>query len=188
VDDAFSETGVMKMSLGGIKFSEKLVHVSHCVLSLSDRSFVHLIERIAEKHINIPFLCTGALRSTFCIAAADFVFLEKLLDSHTSPGKQTHLQTPADPALRDQLQITHSVGTLTLFPHRRSLVMLGQVVEILGQAGIVIHSLCTSISAVALNLDFHLLDPAVEVLEKIVELPDNHAPFRPEFSVKQISL
>jgi len=178
----------MKISLGGIKFSEELVHVSHCVLSPSDRSFVDLIERIAEKRINMPFICAGAMRSTFCVAAADFVFLEKLLDSHTQPSKQTCLKPPADPAVCDQLQITHRVGTLTLFPHRRSLVMLGQVVEILGQAGIVIHSICTSISAVALNLDFHLLDLAVEVLEKIVELPDNHAPFRPEFSVKQISL
>jgi hypothetical protein len=65
--------------------------------------------------------------------------------------------------------------------------MLGHIVAILGQSGIVIQSLCTSISALAINVPYHLLDTAVEVLEKIVELPDNHAPFRPEFSVRQIS-
>ncbi len=188
MDDAFSETGAMKINLGGIKFSEELVHVSHCALAPSDRSFVNLIEHIAKKRINMPFVCTGGQYSTFCIAAADFIFIEKLLDPDTSPREQPYKQPTADHARRDQLQITHRVGTLTLFPHRRSLVTLGQVVAILGEAGIVIHSLCTSISAVALNLDFHLLDLAVEVLEKIVELPDNHAPFRPEFSVKQISL
>lgn len=192
MDDSVAETGAMKISLGGIKFSEELVHVAHCACSPSDRSFIHLMERIAEKRINMPFICAGAIggttRSTFCVAAGDFVFLSRLVDSQTLSVEETDPQSSIGLPSRDQLQITHQVGTLTLFPHRRSLAILGHVVEVLGQAGIAIHSLCTSISALALNLDFHLLDHAVEVLEKIVELPDNHAPFRSEFTVKQISL
>lgn len=181
----------MKISIGGIKFSEELVHVAHCGFSPSDRSFVDLIERIAENRINLPFVCAGAdgdeSHSTFCVAATDFAVVERLLYTEPSRSQEKYQQQPVALSTGNQLQITHGVGTLTLFPHRRSLAMLGHIIEILGQAGIVIHSLCTSISAMAINVDYHLLDLAVEVLEKIVELPDNHAPFRAEFSVRQIA-
>jgi len=111
-----------------------------------------------------------------------------LLAANSMPCDTEHPRSPNGASLCDQLQVIHGVGTLTLFPHRRSLALLGRVVEILGQSGMSIHSLCTSISALAINIDFVLLDQAVEVLEKIVELPQNHAPFRPEFWVRQISL
>ncbi len=182
----------MKIGIGGIKFSEELVHVTHNILFPSDRSFIDLIERIAEKRINMPFVCAGAIGGetvgTFCIAATDFVFLEKLLDSHPPLIDPACRQPSVGLSLRNQLQIRHGVGTLTVFPHRRSLAMVGEIIKMLGQAGIVIYSLCTSISAVAINICYKSLDPAVLVLGKKLELPDNHAPFRPEFSVTQVSL
>jgi hypothetical protein len=191
IDDFLSETDGMKTSIGGIKFSEELVQVAHCVISPFDRSFVDLIERIAEKRINLPFVCAGTVgdesHSTFCVAATDFALVEELLYAQPFLSEEKYQQPSAGLFTRNQFQVTHGVGTLTLFPHRRSLAMLGHIVEILGQSGIEIHSFCTSISAVAINVDYPLLDRAVEVLERIVELPDNHAPFRPEFSVRQIS-
>jgi hypothetical protein len=189
VDDFFSGTDQMKIGLGGIKFSEELVHVSHRALQPSDRSFVDLLERIAEKRINLPFVCAGAvgneIHSTLCIAATDFALFTRIVDTSLN-CEDTYSKTSGLPFGR-QLQVIHGVGTLTLFPHKRSLVILGLVVEILGKSGVVIHSLCTSISALAINVDYRILDLAVEALEKSFELPDNHAPFRPEFSVRQIS-
>jgi hypothetical protein len=190
VDYLFSGTDQMKIGLGGIKFSEKLVHVSHRALQPSDRSFVDILQRITEKRINLPFVCAGAvgneIHSTFCIAATDFALFASIVDIPLG-CEDTRSQPSSGLHLGEQLQVIHGVGTLTLFPHRRSLAILGLVVEILGQSGITIHSLCTSISAVAINVDYRLLDLAVEALEKSFELPDNHAPFRPEFSVRQIS-
>ncbi|MBU1565951.1 MAG: hypothetical protein KJ630_10025 [Proteobacteria bacterium] len=181
----------MKISIGGIKFSEELVHVTHRALSTNDRSYVDLIKRIAEKRINMPFVCSGglgaAMHNTFCVAADDFLIVARLFDTPPILCERAGQQLSSRLSLVDQLQIIHGVGTLTLFPHRRSLTMLGQIIDILGQYGIIIHSLCTSISAIAINVDYQLLDQAVEALEKIVELPENHAPFRPEFSVRQIS-
>jgi hypothetical protein len=181
----------MKIGLGGIKFSEELVHVSHRAVSLSDSSFADLIGRIAANRINIPFACSGAyggeVLSSFCIAAADFSSVERLLETVPQIDGPASTASATGLARCEPLKIIRSVGTLTLFPHRRSLALLGRIVEILCQSPIVIHSLCTSISALAINVDYHLLDLAVEVLDRIIELPEDHAPFRPEFSVRQLS-
>lgn len=182
----------MKIGIGGIKFSPELVQYTHHALSPADRSLADLLKCLTERRINLPFLCTSSARggthSTFCVAAGDVNQVEMLLAANSMPCDTEHPRSPNGASLCDQLQVIHGVGTLTLFPHRRSLALLGRVVEILGQSGMSIHSLCTSISALAINIDFVLLDQAVEVLEKIVELPQNHAPFRPEFCVRQISL
>ena len=176
----------MKIGLGGIKFSEELVHITHCTLSPSDSSFTDLLHRLVEHRINLPFVCTGragaAIRSTFCVAAGDFTLVERLLSASPLSEQGSHR-----PGLDQQVTIIHRVGTLTLFPHRRSLALLGRVIERVAASGMVIHSLCTSISALAINIDYQLLDRCVESLEDIVHLPENHAPFRPEFCVRQIS-
>ena len=181
----------MKIGIGGIKFSEELVHVSCRAVSPSDSSFAGLIKGIAANRINIPFVCSGCygeeVLSSFCIAAVDFLALERLLETLPLADEPANPLSSAGLLNLQTLTITRPVGTLTLFPHRRSLTLLGRIVEILGQSGIGIHSLCTSISALAINIDYPLLDQAVEVLEKIVELPEDHAPFRSEFCVRQIS-
>lgn len=180
----------MKIGLGGIKFSDELVHVTHRAISPADGSFIELLQHLSMRRVNLPFVCTSTggaeMHSTFCVATADFAVIASFLDGF-SPQAEQVCQSSVGLSLRDRLKIIPRVGTLTLFPHRRSLVLLGRVVEILTEAGIVIHSLCTSISALAVNIDYLLLDRAVDVLGKIVELPDNHAPFRPEFCVRQIS-
>ncbi|MFH0785586.1 MAG: hypothetical protein V2B20_27075 [Pseudomonadota bacterium] len=182
----------MKIGIGGIKFSEELVHVSYCAVAPTDSTFTDLVKRIAENRINISFLCSGMygdeILSTFCIAVTDFSSLARIIGNRPSLGEETKCRSTYDLFNNECLKITQHVGTFTLFPHRRSLALLGRIVEILGESGITIHSLCTSISALAINIDYPLLDLAVEVLGKIIELPDDHAPFRSDFCVKQVSL
>lgn len=197
MDDYLSEIDETKIGIGGIKFSPELVHYTHHAVSPDDRSLADLLRRLAERRINLTFICSSAVgdvgHCTFCVAAGDFDQVEMLLDANPPLGRQAPLCSlggrsgPGGPSLREQLQILRGVGTLTLFPHRRNLALLGRVVEVLAKSGIVIHSLCTSISALAINIDYPLLDQAVEVLERITVLPDNHAPFRPEFCVEQIA-
>ena len=197
MDDYLSVSGEMKIGIGGIRFSPELVQYTHHAVSPADRSFADLLRRLAEHRINLSFACTGVVgetvHSTFCLAAGDFAAVEMLLDAepsqdeHPSRRPQDGAGDPGGPSLRARFEIIHRVGTLTIFPHRRSLLLLGRVVETLARAGIAIHSLCTSISALAINIDYLLLDRAVEALDKIVELPDNHAPYRPEFCIRQIA-
>ncbi len=197
MDDYLPEIGETKIGIGGIKFSPELVQYTHQAVSPVDRSLADLLRRLSEHRINLPFMCSSvagdAIHSTFCVAAGDFAQVEMLLEANPLQSEPAPLFSlggvpgPGSLSLRDQLQIIRGVGTLTLFPHRRSFALLGRVVEILGKSGLVIHSLCTSISALAINIDYPLLDLAVEVLERITELPDNHAPFRSEFCVRQIN-
>ena len=193
VDDYPIEIGVMKIGIGGIKFSEELVQVSLCTLLPATNSglLVELIGRITEKRINIPFVCSGRHGRnslyTFCVAAADFQAVAGILENWLPPEENESFPFDEYSPRFNTLQIVQQVGTLTLFPHKRSLGMLGLAVEVLTSAGIAVHSFCTSISALAVNIDYHRLDAAALVLRGIFELPENHAPFRPEFCVRQLS-
>jgi hypothetical protein len=175
----------MKIGIGGIKFSGELVQISQRALLPSDASFVDLLRDITAARINIPYGCSSVygneIVNTFCVAVADFVTLERLLQNRSKLLSAVGRSSGDDPT------IIRRVGTLTIFPHRRSFAMLGRIVAILDKSTIRIYGLCTSISAIAINIDYQLLDSAAEVLKEIVELPDNHAPFRPEFCVRQVS-
>lgn len=189
--DAYSnETEEIKIGIGGIKFSPELVQYTHHSCLPADELFVGFLGRLTEKKINLPFLCScsvgDGVRSTFCVTAIDAPRVEMLINDGISASGR-NWRSLEGVSLHDQMEIVHRVGTLTLFPHRRSLMLLGRVVEILGQSEIAIHSLCTSISALAINIDYLLLDQAVDELRKIIELPNDHSPFRPEFCVRQIS-
>lgn len=189
--DAYcNETEEIKIGIGGIKFSPELVQYTHHSCLPADEVLVDFFRCLTEQKINLPFLCScsvgDGVRSTFCVSANDAPRVEMLLTDGISVGDRK-LRNPEGVSLRDQMEIIHRVGTLTLFPHRHSLMLLGRVVEILGKSEIAIYSLCTSISALAINIDYLLLDQAVEELLQLIELPNDHTPFRPEFSVRQIS-
>lgn len=185
-----NETEEIKISIGGIKFSPELVQYTHYCSRPAEDLLIDFFRCLTEQKINLPFLCAcsvgDGVRNTFCLTANDAPRVEMLLNADVSAGGR-NWRTPEGVSLRDQMEIIRGVGTLTLFPHRRSLILLGRVIETLGESGITIHSLCTSISALAININYLLLDQAVEELRKIVELPNDHAPFRPEFCVRQIS-
>ena len=119
--------------------------------------------------------------------AADFQAFERILENLPPLEEKGRFCFDESSPQYTTLQIVHQVGTLTLFPHKRSLDMLGLAVEVLISAGITIHSFCTSISALAVNIDYHRLDSAAAALRRVFELPENHAPFRPEFCVRQLS-
>jgi hypothetical protein len=174
-----------RIDVGGIKFSPELVQYTCRQVAIADRSLPVVLRQLAGRRINLTYFCSGRdgdlLRSTFCVAAAAALEVDALLaavpvdagDVAGRPGTE-------------RIERIAGVGTLTIFPHRRSPALLGRVVASLAEAGIAVHSLCTSISALSVNIDFPRLDEAVAVLGAIVDLPEHHSPFRPEFSITQI--
>jgi hypothetical protein len=46
--------------------------------------------------------------------------------------------------------------------------------------------MASSISAIAVNTEFNALDSIAEKLQTEIILPENHAPFRQEFHLKEI--
>lgn len=174
-----------RIDIGGIKFSPELVQYTCRQVASTDGSLPALLRQMAERRINLSFFCSGRdgelSRSTFCVAAVDAAAVDRILDGLPSGD-------PGDPGRpwTERVERIARVGTLTVFPHRRSPALLGRVVAALAEAGIAIHSLCTSISALSVNIDFPQLDEAVALLGAVVDLPEHHSPFRPEFSITQI--
>ncbi|MBW1635414.1 MAG: hypothetical protein JRJ68_03970 [Deltaproteobacteria bacterium] len=165
-----------KISIGGIKFSEELVQVSLLKAGESKSSFGDLLQLLSEKKINITFLChsAGSLhsKSSFCVGCIDFATVQEILDF---------------PSLASlDIEVIRSVGTITLFPHRNSLHLLGLILNVFGKFDFPVYSLSTSISAIAVNTAYSDLARIADKLQDVVFLPDNHAPFRKEFRLKEI--
>ena len=165
-----------KFSIGGIKFSQELVHINVSPGKLSDFSFSDLLHCIAEKKINIPFISHATTpeydKVAFCLTNEDFDLLQSILNSSFNSPR---------------IRITKRVGTLTIFPHKNNFLLLGNIISLFGKYNFPLYSLSTSISAIALNTDFMQLDNVVEKLDALIMLPENHAPFRQEFCLKQMN-
>lgn len=165
-----------RIRIGGMKFSEELAHVTVVRPCRQEDPFAHLLHQLADRHINIPFIChsqeNSQTQSSFCVAREDLGRVREIL--------------PCALASDDSVRILTSVGTLTLFPHRNSFQLLGFILQTFAENDYPVHSLSTSISAIALNTDFHHLDDIADKLAEIVILPENHAPFRQEFRVTQL--
>ena len=165
-----------KIRIGGIKFSEELVQVTFVRDSVHQTSFEDLLRLLAGKKVNIPFICHSNTidnpESSFCVLQTDLASVQEVLNFSSFTGSQ--------------VRIIPSVGTLTLFPHRNSFNLLGLVIGLLGESQYPIHSFSTSISAIAINTDYNLLDIITEKLQIIITLPENHAPFRQEFRLTQM--
>ncbi len=171
------EDGQM-VRIGGIKFSEELAQVTIAYNTSDKSSLPHLLQLIAGKSINISFLChsvvTNFPESSFCVERFELYRIQQILNF--SPFQYRHSK------------IIPSVGTMTFFPHRNSFRLLGTIMHFFGKNQFPIHSLSTSISTIALNTDYSLLDEIAEKLQTVLELPENHAPFRQDFRISQITL
>lgn len=165
-----------KIRIGGIKFSAELVQVNVACKASDDSSIYQLLHLLAEKSINIPFLChsvvTKAHESSFCVDRYEISKVQQIL-------KFSSFQN-------EHVSFISSVGTLTLFPHRNSCRLLGLLMTVFARHDFPLHSLSTSISAIALNTDYKLLDAIADKLQDVLELPLNHAPFRQGFRLTQI--
>ena len=74
-----------KISIGGIKFSEKLTQISLVKKMADDSSVDDLLGLLAQKRINIPFLCHSSTtypnhRSCFCVSYENFPSVQSLLN------------------------------------------------------------------------------------------------------------
>lgn len=166
-----------KLTIGGIKFSEELVQISFTGREKNDSSFNEILRLVADKRINITFLCHASnssqdCKSSFCVAREDYSQVQGILDFSSFSNLQR--------------TVFHSVGTLTLFPHRNSFNLFGLIIRIFGQSNYPIYSMGSSISAIAVNTKFSALDSIAEKLQMELILPKNHAPFRQEFHLKEI--
>ena len=163
-----------RRQIGGIKLSEEL-NMFACRHG-SQQRFGLALACIATQQINITYLCHGAneavMTTTLCVPSAQGAAALACLEQVC--GTENVLRREA-------------AGAITLFPHNRSITLLSTIIRIFRRNALPLHGFCTSISALTLLTDYDRLDDIVALLLQILKLPDNHAPLRQEFCIRQIS-
>ena len=157
-----------KISIGGLRFSSEQAQLDLAGGAPGSSDFVNFLDELAENKINLPFLCLDTVhrtRASVCMSVEDFEQQRQQLSALLRRGPLSFEWTP-------------STGSLTLFPHQSRLRTLGALLEIFGKNRIPLYSVCSSISALAVNIDYHQLNHAAQALETVFQLPENHSPFR----------
>jgi aspartokinase len=161
-----------KLSIDGLKLSLQLAQIN---LAANPVLTVAALFRIlAKERINMSLVCLdtmddSVLAGACCIPIEDLPRAEAVLND-----------------FREQITVIAPVGIVTIFPHRARLVLLGTVLKAFAEAGLTVHALATSLSSLSFSMDYLKMEQALAVLQSVAELPANHAPYRPEFRVRQI--
>jgi hypothetical protein len=165
-----------KIRVNGIKLSQELIHIN--ILTRPDKksSITHFLRSMAENRINCPLLFYSAMdrrtQGAVCVASEDAGRLNQVL--------------ARDKDLKDSVACIAPVGSISLFPHKFSLNFFGCLIHAFGKTGLPIYGMATSISALTVTTDFHMLDRAVEWLKPLISLSPNHAPFRSQLRIKAV--
>lgn len=164
-----------KIRINGIKLSTELVQIN-----LLNRPFPKdyralFFQLLAQHHINIPFMLTIGMGEKIigscCVAAEDIHRIKKVVAGETE--------------LKEHLEFTPGVGTLSIFPHHSNLKLPGLCFYLLGKQHVPFYGMASSISSLTFITDYSQLDKAVSILLEYMDLPPNHAPFRPKIHVIQ---
>jgi aspartokinase len=77
------------------------------------------------------------------------------------------------------------VGIITIFPHQSAIKILGAIIVSWAVQSIPIYGIATSLSAISFVTDYQLIDKAIEVIQDLFQLPEDHAPLKPEIRYYQ---
>jgi hypothetical protein len=160
-----------KFSIGGLKLSLELIQIR--LFSNSGTSVTEMFCRLADQQVNLIGVILDAVDGQ--MTGVCYISIED------RPAAEQALQP-----FEGLYELQSPVGILTLFPHQSRSELMGYLFSALSQAGLPVYGIASSLSSLTITTDYHRLDDAVSTVCQIVSLPDNHAPFRPEFRVKQL--
>ncbi|NVM26434.1 MAG: hypothetical protein HWN70_11050 [Desulfobacterales bacterium] len=170
-----------KLKIEGLKLSLELCQFDLRGPDSSEKIVMGISKVLASQEINIEFLTYYPNRSnnhqlTFCINQDRFSDTSRILK------KEGSLPMGWEMSCRGH------VGIISIFPHHSALKMLALIMVSWGKQSIPIHGIATSLSAISLTTDYHVVDKAVEVIQGLFQLPDNHAPLKPELLYYQSAM
>jgi aspartokinase len=164
-----------KIRINGIKLSTELVQINLLNGSFSQEFRPLFFRLLAQHQINIPFILTSGMGEEIigscCVAVEDIHRIKKVVKEK--------------PKLKDNLEFIPGVGTLSIFPHHSKLKLLGLSFYLFGKQRLPLYGMASSISSLTFITNYSQLDEAVSILLEHIDLPPNHAPFRPEIHVIQ---
>ena len=164
-----------KIRINGIKLSTELVQINLLNGSFPQDSRPLFFQLLAQHQINIPFILTSGMGEEIigscCVSAEDV--------------RRVKIAVEGEPNLKEYLEFIQGIGTLSIFPHHSKLKLLGLSFYLLGKQHLPLYGMASSISSLTFITDYSQLDNAVSILLEYMDLPPNHAPFRPEIHVIQ---
>ena len=164
-----------KVRINGVKLSTELVQVNILNGFFLQDSRSLFFQLLAQQQINIPFILINGMEEKIigscCVAAEDINRIKTIVEG--------------EPKLSESLEFFPGVGTLSIFPHYSNLKLLGLSFYLFGKQRLPLYGMASSISSLTFITDYSRLDEAVTTLLEYMDLPANHAPFRPEIHVIQ---
>ena len=162
-----------KLKIGGLKQSVELCQFDLKGQDSSERIVSGVSKLLASRKINISFLTYNPNRNsyhrfTFCVSQDESLSSSKILKEEGS--------LPID----WQVNCREHVSIISIFPRHSAIRILGDIMVSWAGQSIPIYGISTSLSAISFVTDYQLIDKAIEVVHDLFQLPDNHAPIRPE--------
>jgi len=165
-----------KVRISGIKLSSELVLLNLPDPDYSAFSISLLFHILNENRINMPFVAVSSMGTGFsgscCVSSQDIDRVRNIVDS--------------DNILKTKVQYIYGVGMVSVFPHQRSMKVLGLSLHAFTKEHLPLLGMASSISALTFITDYIRLDEVAASLAGCLNLPVNYTPLRDDlYSKKQ---
>lgn len=162
-----------KVKLGGMKQSLELCQFDLIGSELPERIVPGISRLLASQKINIALITYNQLSNE----SHQLTICPHQYDSSRTSGILTATGTlPVGWAMHTR----EHVGIITVYPHRSPIKILGGVMMSWASESIPIYGIATSLSAISFITDYGMIDKGIAVLRKTFQLPEDHAPIKPE--------
>lgn len=157
-----------RLAIGGMKLSMPLVLFRWD--AFDPEALRSIFERLGAERINLPMVwvdhSTAVSSARFCIEAA--------ASEQALPFLQTF----------DDIQLIAPVVAISVYPFGKRLTLLGKILQAFAEINLPIHAVGSSLASIVVLGDDTRRAACVEALLHHLRLPENHAPFEPEFRVR----
>lgn len=147
--------------IDGLKLSDELLYIRILPFAGSGNLAYLLYRHLADHEINVPFLSMSLqlkkMGTSCCVSVRDQDRVKNLIAS--------------DPLLGERVTFVPSVGMVSLFPHQKSMTILGCSLQAFGKAGLPLYGMGSSLSSLTFITEFARLGEAAAVLEETLQGP-----------------
>ena len=167
-----------KLKIGGLKQSLELCQFNLRGLDSSEEIASKVSKLLLSQKINMEFLTYYPHRNsyhqlTFCISQDKFSTTSEILKNEGCLP------------IGWEINSRGKVGIITIFPHQSAIKILSGIMLSWAAQSIPIYGIATSLSAISFVTDYQLIDKAIDVIQDLFQLPEDHAPLKPEIRYRQ---
>jgi len=167
-----------KLKIGGLKQSLELCQFDLRGPDSSEEIASRVSKLLISQKINMEFITYYPNRNSyhqlsFCISQDKFFTASEILK------KEGFLPISWEISSRGH------VGIITIFPHQSAIKILGVIMVSWAEKSIPVYGIATSLSAISFVTDYHLIGKAIKNIQDLFQLPEDHAPIKPEIHYYQ---